>query len=392
MRTPPPPPFVRDPGTWASYLLLGYFSFVLSTFGGVLPSLRLELGLSFSGASQHSSLFALGLLLASLGGERLARRFGAAWPLWGGALGMAVGVALVLGARSVLWSLTGFFLMGLLGALTLIQVSAELSANHGPNRTRALSEANVLASFCAVLAPLTISGATALGLGWRVGMATAPLFLLLVLARFWRVPFARPQRGPAGRPTPLPPRYWRFWTTVLLCVAAEFGVIFWAVEFLGGGATGRAAAPLGLSGFFLAMLLGRTLGTRLAGRLEAQVVVLASLGLALGGFLAYWLGAWAWLQLAGLFVTGLGIANLYPFVVSLALGAVAGPLEAASARISLASGLAILVAPFMLGALADLTTLRSAQALLPLLLLGALANVAWAFRRPSPEAPLVSQR
>jgi hypothetical protein len=134
MRTPPPPPFVRDPGTWASYLLLGYFSFVLSTFGGVLPSLRLELGLSFSGASQHSSLFALGLLLASLGGERLAQRFGAAWPLWGGALGMAVGVALVLGARSVLWSLTGFFLMGLLGALTLIQVSAELSANHGPNR------------------------------------------------------------------------------------------------------------------------------------------------------------------------------------------------------------------------------------------------------------------
>lgn len=104
------------------------------------------------------------------------------------------------------------------------------------------------------------------------------------------------------------------------------------------------------------------------------------------------MGAWAWLQLTALFVTGLGIASLYPFVVSLALGAVAGPLEAASARISLASGLAILVAPFMLGALADLTTLRSVQALLPLLLLGAFANVAWALRRNPLEAPLVPQR
>lgn len=125
---------------------------------------------------------------------------------------------------------------------------------------------------------------------------------------------------------------------MLLCVAAEFGVIFWAVDFLSSsGAATRAATSLGLSGFFLAMLLGRAMGTRLAGRLEAQAVVLASLALALGGFLAYWLGAWAWVQLAGLFVTGLGLANLYPFVVSLALGAVSGPLEAASARISLAS-------------------------------------------------------
>ena len=134
-----------------------------------MPFLRLELGLTFTQTSAHSSFFALGLLAASLGADRLGAHLSAKQLLWGGALGMATGVAVVMLAPSLAVSLSGFLLLGGSGALTLIQVSTLLSAKHGPNRTRALGEANALASFCAVLAPLAIGGAAAWGRGGSAG-------------------------------------------------------------------------------------------------------------------------------------------------------------------------------------------------------------------------------
>ena len=390
MTTRKPTPFRRDAGTWLTYLLLGYFSFILSTFGSFLPFLRLELGLTFTQTSAHSSFFALGLLAASLGADRLGAHLSARQLLWGGALGMAVGVAVVMLAPSLAVSLSGFLLLGGSGALTLIQVSTLLSAKHGPNRTRALGEANALASFCAVLAPLAIGGAAAWGLGWRAGLGVAPLFLGVLLLSFGRTPLLTAEHPVRAAQSPLPGRYWRFWTTLLLCVAAEFGVIFWAVDFLGSGSLTRTAASLGLSGFLLAMLLGRTLGTRLAGTVGAERVVLGSLALAFSGFFGYWLGGAAWLQLSGLFVTGLGVANLYPFVLSLALNTAPDALGTASARIPLASGIAILFAPFVLGALADLTTLAAAQGFLPLCLAAAFVNMWLARVAPVPELDPVS--
>jgi fucose permease len=173
--------------------------------------------------------------------------------------------------------------------------------------------------------------------------------------------------------TPLPGRYWRHWTTIVLGVAAEFGVMFWAVDFLS-GRFGPAGASLALSGFLGMMLLGRMVGTRLAGRFTPERVVSASLLLALGGFLGYWLGSPVW-QIVGILVTGFGVANLYPYNIALALGTVSGDAASASARISLGAGGAILLSPIVLGGIADLSSLEVAQGVLPLFLLLALLNL-----------------
>lgn len=376
-------PFRRDHATWVCYLLLGYFSLMVGATGALLPSLRLELDLTFTQASQHPSVYAVGVLVSSLTADRLFKRLGSRRLLWGGALGMAAGAAVVMAAPNLFWSLLGFLLMGWLGSLTLIEVSATLSARHGPNRARAIGEANVLASLCTVLAPLGVGGAVAAGLGWRVGVGLVPASLLVIGLLFWRTPVPRTAPAERSETARLPGRFWRFWTLLILCVAVEFGVLFWAAEYLQDvGFVIPAAAPFGLSVFFLAMLLGRAAGTRLAGRVGAEPLLLTSLGLALAGFFAYWLGEAAWVQFAGLFLCGLGIANLYPFTMSLALGSMSGPSGRASARASLGSGLAILLAPFTLGALADVSSLRAAQAVLPLLLVLAALNVFWAMRVP----------
>ena len=59
------------------------------------------------------------------------------------------------------------------------------------------------------------------------------------------------------------------------------------------------------------------------------------------------------LVLAGLFLTGLGIGGVYPLGVSAAIAAAPGNTDAAAARLAIGGGGAILVAPFVLGALAD---------------------------------------
>jgi fucose permease len=70
-----------------------------------------------------------------------------------------------------------------------------------------------------------------------------------------------------------------------------------------------------------------------------------------------------------LFITGLGVANLYPLILSLAISAAPGKTVQAGARATLASGTAILALPLVLGRLADSAGIRFAYAVVLLLLI-----------------------
>jgi fucose permease len=86
------------------------------------------------------------------------------------------------------------------------------------------------------------------------------------------------------------------------------------------------------------------------------------------GFALYWTTGNAVLGLAGLFLTGLGVASLYPLILSLAIGAVGNDTVQASARATLASGTAVLALPLALGRLADIVGIRAAYEVVAVLL------------------------
>jgi len=88
------------------------------------------------------------------------------------------------------------------------------------------------------------------------------------------------------------------------------------------------------------------------------------------GFAAFWLTNVATLGLVGLFVTGLGVAGLYPLLLSLAIGVVKNNATQATARTTLASGTAILALPLVLGRLADMMGIRQAYGVVGILLVG----------------------
>jgi fucose permease len=382
--------FARDSATWMTYGLVGYFAFMETVLGPIMPFLRKELGLDYTTASLHFSAFALGAVLLGLFGDRLSGRWGRLASLWGGAFAMAAGSVLLIVVPSPWGTVPAAFAMGLQGALVLVTSQALLSDGHGEYGAVAVTESNVTASACAIAAPLLVGASAALGLGWRAALVVPSAALILLAALFFfrqpDLPRETSKSGeqPDGRA--LPPRYWALWALVALGVASEWCVAYWGADFLADG-TGltRSAAATSLTAFFAAMLVGRIASSRLARVLPPTVLLAATLGLALAGFPLFWFSPGSILTLVGLFVTGLGIGGVYPLGISAAIASAPGNSDAAAARLSIGGGGAILVAPFMLGSLADRIGISTAFAIVIPMLLAALALALLAGRRGRPS-------
>ena len=86
------------------------------------------------------------------------------------------------------------------------------------------------------------------------------------------------------------------------------------------------------------------------------------------GFVTYWTASAPIFGMLGLFITGLGVASLYPLILSLAIGSAGGGTVQASAFSSLAPGVAIFFLPLTLGRIADAVGIHRAYVLVLLLL------------------------
>jgi fucose permease len=377
--------FRRDRLTWLAYLFLAYYSYFINGLGPITPFLKDELGLSYTVASLHFSAFAAGMLIAGLGGNSVVGRVGRWQAAWIGAFGISIGTVVLLAGRTPPVTVGAAFAMGLVGTLILVVVPAALSEQHGEQRAAAIAEANVIASFVAMAAPLTVGLFARLPGGWRLALALvacAPLVMRLVLRRV-TFPQTKRREGPekaAGRP--LPALYWIYWAALVLAVSVEFCMIYWSADYLEKSVgLAKVDAAQAVSLFLGAMLLGRLAGSRLVHRFATVRVVMASVLVAGAGFGLFWLGSRAPVELAGLFITGLGVASLYPLILSLAIGAADGETDQASARATLASGTAILALPLVLGRLADLAGIRPAYAVVGVLLIGVFLIVLLTGRR-----------
>ena len=366
-------PFRRDELTWLAFGMLGFYNYVLSGLGPLMPSLREELGLSYTIASLHFSAFAVGMILAGLVGDRVVRRYGRTNVFWTGAAGLVAGVVSLTIVQTPILTVGSVLLMGGVGSLILILIPAILADRHGENRAIAIVEANILASTTGAMAGLLIGLGEQTPAGWRGALLLSLAIPLFLVIRFRHVSLPAAQRIGARRDagTRLPPAYWAFWVAVVLAIGIEFSLIFWGADFLVAAGLSTSAAATMVSLFLLGMVAGRIAGRQVTRRMPAARLLLLALGVSGGGFLVYWLAPSAQATVFGLFVAGVGVANLYPVIVALALGAAPGQSNEAGARLSFASGTAILAAPLLLGTLADATGIRLAYGVVPIFLLGA---------------------
>jgi fucose permease len=367
--------FFRDRFTWLAYLMLAFYGYFLNILGPITPFLKDELRLSYTISSLHFTAFAVGILLVGLGGHLIIQRIGRWYSLWIGAIGISLGALLLVAGRSPLITISASFLMGLIGSLILAIVPAALSDQHGEMRTVAISEANVIASLVVTAAPLMVGWSAHLIAGWRLALGLAAFTPILLYLGFGRrtSPAAEPQKDSAQTRQPLPGLFWIYWAAIFMAVSVEFCMIFWSADYLENiFGMQKASAAQAVSLFLAAMILGRLAGSQLVRRFSTSRVVTASILVAGLGFLLFWKTSDLEVGLTGLFLTGLGVAGLYPLILALAIGVANQDTVQASARATLASGTAILTLPLILGRLADAVGIGLAYGVVAFLLISVL--------------------
>lgn len=380
----------RDRTTWLAYFMLAFFAYCLNSLGPMTPFLKSELNISYAVSSLHFTAFAIGIIGAGLGGHVVIERFGRDRTLWLGAFGLSAGALLLLIGRDPVVTIGAAFLMGLVGSLILAIVPATLTDRHGERRAVALSEANLLAAVVSTAAPLLIGWFSRSVFGWRLGLGLAviaPAVMFAVLRPGSTAATTAPPSESTRTQGSLPGLYWVYWAAMVLGVAIEFCMVFWSADFLENvRALSKADAAQAVSLFFVGMIAGRWLSSRLVLRFSTRAVVLGSLLMAGLGFGMYWVAPGIVPALMGLLLTGLGVAGLYPLIMSMAIGAAGAQVVQASARATLASGVAISILPLVLGRLADSLGIAWAYGVVAVLLIATFAIMVLA-RRPASPAP-----
>lgn len=374
MQPTDPSPASRD--AWPSYAAIAAVGYVVYGVGAVAPYLRTQLGLTDAQVGLHSSAMAVGLVLSGVIAAGLDRRFGEIMVRGAGIATMAVAVVVLALGPALAATLGAALLVGF-GAGTLLGYANALLGRPGGRLARLrVARANVWAMVSAFVCPVILAAALAIGLPWGLGLVPA-LGLLVIVGLDLRAGPRLVRASGTSDTARLPTGFWLAWAFLVAVIAVEFSIVFWGATLIERQTGVETAVATLLGGLFLGGMfvgrLGQSLGLGTAGdirRSAAIGVVLAGTGAAIA-----WVSTSAPVSGAALFLAGLGVAGLYPLGVAAALAAAPGRLTLAGTRLTLASGAAILVAPFALGAAADAAGVPVAWGLVVVLSLVALALV-----------------
>jgi fucose permease len=347
-----------------SYLDQGAIGYLIYMVGAVTAFLAAALALSDGQAGLHSSALAVGMITASLLSHGLDRRFGVRLSHFAALALCLAGALLLAWAPAFPVSLLGAAGIGLGCGLLLGHVNSAVSVSGGVLALIRLTRSTLVSMLLSVTVPVVIGIGVAMGTGWS--FVVVPVFLLVGIAA-WATR-SRPD-SPHGNVTArrLPREYWLPWVLTVLVVGVEFGILFWASSIVE-RSTGvsLADATLTISVYIGGIIVGRTaLSTHVIGRNDPVWLLRGGLLLTFVGSLLVWLVPSFGLAALAMFLLGLGLGWLYPIAGSITLATAPHLPTLAAARLVLASGVAMLSAPFMLGIVADVTGVTTAWLLLP---------------------------
>jgi hypothetical protein len=387
-----------DPFTTActvAYALLGW---TLSGLGAILPELREELGgqASIYPLMPGAALVAIGLVSQA---HRHTPRRTQRTAIWHGSVLLSASIALltITGLETV--SAIGAVAMGLTAAGLIRVIPAALTAHQPSRSVSVVTRANAWSSLASIAAPLTVGGAIAIGIGWRSGLVVAP-----VVAAIWVILLTRSDQDsdPStvgddeivdGVPTETVAHPWfGAWLLLCLSIVVEFAFVYFASTYLHEEVgMSKAGAASGTAAFAVGMAASRFLAgpIRSLGSLPLPAY-LATIG---AGFALLWAVDSPIAAIIGITVAGAGTALLYPIGISRLLSRFHDARELGATRGALASGVALLSSPALLGALRAASNVRTAYLSVPgLLVVIAFVNHHEQHRRGLPSRDQIISR
>jgi hypothetical protein len=370
--------------TWTAYLLTVCEGYLIYAVGFITPYLRQDLGVPPWVAAMPNFMMAIGLLVGGEIARAVGSRIGPRYAIrtWAGVMAMS-GILMAIPV-SIVPILVGAFTFGVSVGGMLVHVNSALGV--GPRGGTLLMRANVWAMIGGLAGPLVLS-VVAAGAGWWFGMLVpVPLLVILVFLLPASPARDRPADGDEGVRR-LPPLYWMTWLFLVLSIGAEFSFVAWGSQVV----VARAAIPdveatRLASLYVLGMLVGRLALSAGLGHGSRSIVVLrGGAALAVVGAAVTWVATQPAIAGLGLLLGGVGMSAIYPLGASLALAHAPGVPIRASARLTAASGLAILTAPLGIGLIAGAAGVAGAWLIVVGMLTMGLIVV---LRIPAPIAPI----
>jgi MFS transporter, FHS family, L-fucose permease len=323
--------------------------------GPTLPLLARQIGQDIAVLGGLFTAISLGIILAQVGAGRASARFGQRFVLAAGMLLMGVGslgvtlgpnLVVLLGAALLLGVGFGGVLAG--GNLLVAQLFPDRSA-------AALNGVNLFFGLGSMLGPALAGFAGAqLGVaqagmwaGAGLLLALAPMVLAYAAQPAGRAAAARAEHEPAH-----PAAGWLLGLLLLIYIGTEVGFSGWLTVFMiAGGKLAPASAALVVSGFWLALTLGRTLGAVLGMRLAAPLLLMLSLlGLLSGATLLVLGMSNQIISIAGVLCLGLSCGPVFPTVLAIVANTARDSGSTTSLVLAIGNGGGLIV-PVLLGVL-----------------------------------------
>jgi fucose permease len=232
----------------------------------------------------------------------------------------------------------------------------KMSSRYGKAAEVAIPQANGIASLGFVIGTALI-GTIAIAFPnlWRVGLLLAvpvALVLFLVGREKDQEEHVPDEDGPQGGK--LSRNFWIAWVGFIACISSEFAISFWAAALLKDRVGSTAAiSTVAIVAMGTGMGIGRWYGGLVLGRLKLDTQLLTVITLQFIGFVGFWLSHNMILSLFCLLAVGIGISMQFALSSIRLIGLSDGRPDLAIGRASLAAGIAIAGAPFLLGLLGD---------------------------------------
>lgn len=352
--------------------------FYVASIGVVLVVLAAEFGVPVESLAWLGSLYGVALIVVAFAGPMLLR-FGAHRFLAGSAVVLGVGSLLLAVVPGQFAAYAGVILQAF-GTSGLLLVTPGLL--NGPGAESKLTTVNGAASMVGIAAPLLFGAAQALGIGARLPMllVVACMAVLTVLAlRYPAAIVPNPTHAASGVQRYRRSLVLRRVLTQVSAVAVEFCFVVWGVARLVDTGLGMATAAIVGAAFPVGMAVGRIVGPALIARFP--MVPVGSVVAAVGT-LAVAATQNPAIVGVGQLVAGLGIATMYPITLARVMATPGLPPELGASLGALGSGVAVMLAPAGLAAIATVVDLRTAfLAPLPLL---AIMLLLYRERQPKP--------
>jgi predicted MFS family arabinose efflux permease len=352
-----PKSFHRDRFFWVVAIQTAIVNFYLGGFGPAQSLLRADQGTSLTIAGLHGTAMGIASIIAGWANPRIAHRYGRSKASWIGLSIFITGLMLFVISPPVFITIPATLITGFGVSVVINSMLTKMSSHYGKAAEVAIPQANGIASVGFVTGTALI-GTIAIAFPnlWRIGLLLAlpvALVLFFVGREKDEVEHVPDEEGPQGGK--LSRNFWIAWIGFVACIASEFATSFWAAALL----KDRVGSTAAISTFAIVALgtgmgIGRWYGGLVLGHLKLDTQLLTVIAVQFVGFAGFWLSHSMIISLICLLAVGMGISMQFALSSIRLIGLSDGRPDLAIGRASLAAGIAIAGAPFLLGLLGDI--------------------------------------